>query len=92
VEGADTDLLRETVKLFCERLMGEEVDAICGAAYGERSEDRTNRRNGYRTRAWDTRIGTIDLAIPELREGRLLPRLAAQASPACRAGIRPGGL
>jgi hypothetical protein len=50
VEQADTDLLREMVKLFCERLMGEEADAICGAPYGERSEDRTNRRNGYRSR------------------------------------------
>jgi len=73
VEEADTDLLREMVKLFCERLMGEEVDAICGAPYGERSEDRTNRRNGYRTRAWDTRTGTIDLAIPKLREGSYFP-------------------
>ncbi len=46
VEQADTDLLREMVKLFCERLMAEEADAICGASYGERSEERTNRRNG----------------------------------------------
>jgi putative transposase len=72
VEGADTDLLREMVKLFCERLMGEEVDALWGC-YAERSEDRTNRRNGYRTRAWDTRTGTIDLAIPKLREGGYFP-------------------
>jgi hypothetical protein len=43
VERADTDLLREMVKLFCERVMGEEVDAICGASYGERSDERTNR-------------------------------------------------
>ena len=73
VEQADTDLLREMVKLFCERVMGEEVDAICGAPYGERSEERTNRRNGYRNRAWDTRTGTIDLAIPKLREGSYFP-------------------
>ena len=73
VEQADTDLLREMVKLFCGRLMGEEADAICGASYGERSEDRTNRRNGYRTRAWDTRTGTIDLAVPKLREGSYFP-------------------
>jgi hypothetical protein len=78
VEDADTDLLREMVKLFCERVMSEEADAICGAPYGERSEDRTNRRNGYRTRAWDTRTGTIDLAVPKLREG-ILPGLAARA-------------
>jgi transposase-like protein len=73
VEQADTDLLREMVKLFCERVMSEEVDAICGAPYGERSEDRTNRRNGYRSRAWDTRTGTIDLAVPKLREGSYFP-------------------
>jgi putative transposase len=73
VEQADTDLLREMVRLFCERVMGEEVDAICGAPYGERSEERTNRRNGYRSRAWDTRTGTIELAVPKLREGSYFP-------------------
>jgi transposase-like protein len=73
VEQADTDLLREMVRLFCERVMGEEVDAICGAPYGERSEERTNRRNGYRSRAWDTRTGTIDSAVPKPREGSYFP-------------------
>lgn len=73
VEQADTDLLRELVKLFCERVMSEEVDAICGAPYGERSEERTNRRNGYRARTWDTRTGTIDLAVPKVREGSYFP-------------------
>jgi putative transposase len=73
VERADTDLLREMVKLFCERVMGEEIDAICGASYGERSDERINRRNGYRSRAWDTRTGTIDLAVPKLREGSYFP-------------------
>ncbi len=73
VEQADTDLLREMVKLFCERVMSEEADAICGAPYGERSEERTNRRNGYRARAWDTRTGTMELAVPKLREGSYFP-------------------
>ena len=73
VEQADTDLLREMVKLFCERVMGEEADAICGAGYGERSDERVNRRNGYRGRAWDTRAGTIELALPKLREGSYFP-------------------
>ncbi|MEW5813768.1 MAG: IS256 family transposase [Actinomycetota bacterium] len=73
VEQADTDLLREMVKLFCERVMSEEADAICGAPYGERSEERTNRRNGYRSRPWDTRTGTIDLAVPKLRSGSYFP-------------------
>jgi transposase-like protein len=42
-------------KLFGERVMSEEVYAVCGAPYGERSEERTNQRNGHRSRAWDTR-------------------------------------
>jgi putative transposase len=73
VEEADTDLLREMVKLFVERVMGEEADAICGASYGERSEERTNRRNGYRSRPWNSRAGTIDLQLPKLREGSYFP-------------------
>jgi hypothetical protein len=43
----------------------------CGASFGERSAERTNRRNGYRERRWDTRAGTIELAIPKLREGAI---------------------
>jgi len=61
------------VKLFCEQLMGAQADAICGADYGERSAERVNRRNGYRERAWDTRAGTIELAVPKLREGSYFP-------------------
>ena len=67
LESADTDLLREMVRSFAEALMGAEADAVCGAPYGETSPDRVNGRNGYRTRRWDTRVGTIDLAIPKLR-------------------------
>jgi putative transposase len=73
LEGADADLLREMVKVFAEQLMGADVDALCGAGYGERSEDRTNRRNGYRERPWDTRAGTIALQVPKLREGTYFP-------------------
>jgi transposase-like protein len=69
LEDGNEDLLREMVKVFCQQLMGAEADALCGADYGERSPDRVNRRNGYRTRAWDTRAGTIALAVPKLREG-----------------------
>lgn len=43
------------VKGMAEALMDAEVDALCGAAHGERHPERTNRRNGYRERAWDTR-------------------------------------
>jgi putative transposase len=73
LEGADVDLLRKMVKVFAEQLMGADADALCGADYGERSPERVNRRNGYRERAWDTRAGTIALAVPKLREGTYFP-------------------
>jgi transposase-like protein len=53
--------------------MGAEADALCGAGYGERSADRVNRRNGYRERDWDTRVGSVELAVPKLREGSYFP-------------------
>jgi transposase-like protein len=71
--AASPDLMGSMVKAFAEALMGADVDAICGAEYGEISPDRTNRRNGYRTREWDTRAGTIELAIPKLRQGSYFP-------------------
>ncbi len=55
--------------------MGAEADVLCGAPYGGRSVERTNRRNGYRVCRWDMRVGSIDLKIPKLREGLLLPGL-----------------
>jgi transposase-like protein len=73
LEEADPDLLREIVRTFVQALMSAEADAICGAPYGERSEERTNRRNGYRERDWDTRAGTIELRIPKLRSGSYFP-------------------
>lgn len=73
LEEADADLLREMVRTFVQALMSAEADAVCGAAYGERSEERVNRRNGYRPRRWDTRVGTIDLQIPKLRRGSYFP-------------------
>jgi len=73
LETDDNDLLREMVRSFAEELMGAEADAICGAPYGEASPDRMNRRNGYRSRRWDTRTGSIDLKIPKLRAGSYFP-------------------
>ena len=57
------------VKTMAEARMSAEADAVCGAGYGERSEERLNRRNGYRERDWDTRAGTVELAMPKLRTG-----------------------
>ena len=70
---ASPDLLRELLTMFVNTLMSAEADAVCGAAYGTTSPDRTNRRNGYRPRSFDTRAGTLDLAIPRLRAGTYFP-------------------
>ena len=79
LQQAEPDLLRSMLTAFVQVLMSADADAVCGAEYGTRSPDRSNRRNGYRQREWDTRAGTIELAIPKLREGSLLPGLAARA-------------
>src|SRR5512143_1709382 len=71
--AASPDLLRAMLKTFVEALMGAEADALCGAGYGERSPERVNCRNGYRSRDWDTRAGTIEVAIPKLRAGSYFP-------------------
>jgi transposase-like protein len=73
LEQASPDLLRAMVQSFAEALLGAEADALCGASYGERSPQRVNRRNGYRERGWDTRVGTIELAVPKLCEGSYFP-------------------
>jgi transposase-like protein len=73
VEAADADLLREMISTFAGALMNAEVDALCGAGYGERTPERTNSRNGYRERTWDTRAGSVELAIPKLRTGSYFP-------------------
>lgn len=67
------DLLKGLVSQVVHELMDAEVDGICGAGFRERSEDRTNSRNGYRSRRWDTRAGSIDLNIPKLRKGSYFP-------------------
>jgi putative transposase len=70
---ADADLLRGMVQQMAEVLLSADASAACNAGYGERSPDRTNARNGYRTRQWDTRAGSIELAIPKLRRGSYYP-------------------
>ena len=73
LEQASPDLLREMVQTFAEALMGAEAEALCNAGYRERSPERTNSRNGYRDRDWDTRVGTMELAVPRLRAGSYFP-------------------
>src|SRR5688500_17798803 len=70
---ASPGLLRQMLTTFIDALMSAEADAVCGAEYGARSAERTNSRNGYRTRDFDTRTGTMEVAIPKLREGSYFP-------------------
>jgi len=70
---ASPDLLRELLGTFINTLVSAEADAVCGAEYGVVSPERTNRRNGYRHRDFDTRVGTVDVAIPKLRQGSYFP-------------------
>ena len=71
----DVDFLREALRVLVEGIMDAEVSARIGAEYGERSPERVTQRNGYRFRAWDTRVGTMELHIPKLREGSYFPSL-----------------
>ena len=71
--SASPDLLREMIAAFANAMMSAQADQVCGAGYGECSDQRVNRRNGYRAREWDTRVGTVELAIPKLREGSYYP-------------------
>jgi putative transposase len=71
--AASPDLPREMIKGFARRMMDAEVGQLCGAGYGEVTPERVNSRNGYRRREWDTRAGTVELAIPKLRQGSYYP-------------------
>jgi putative transposase len=72
-KGPDADLLRQMIQFVAQRLMDMDVETLCGAAYGERSTERANSRNGYRERVWETRAGTVDLKLPKLRSGSYFP-------------------
>jgi putative transposase len=58
---------------FIQALMSADADAVCGAPYGVGSTERTNSCNGYRSRDFDTRAGSVEVAIPKLREGSYFP-------------------
>ncbi len=71
----DVDFLREALQVLVEGIMEAEVSAQIGAEHGERNPERVTHRNGYRNRTWDTRVGTMELRIPKLREGSYFPSL-----------------
>lgn len=70
---ASPDLLLELLGTFINTLLSAEADALCGAEYGTLSPERVKRRNGYRHRDFDTRAGTLDVAVPKLRQGSYFP-------------------
>jgi transposase-like protein len=65
----DADFLRESVRALSQALMELEVEEHIGASRHERTPERTGRRNGYRDRQWDTRVGTVRLSVPRVRDG-----------------------
>ena len=75
LEEQDGDVLREGIRVLSQALMEAEVAASIGAERHERTGDRTGYRNGSRTRTWDTRVGTIELAIPKVTPGSYFPSL-----------------
>ncbi len=68
-----TDFLREGVKALAQGLMEAEVEGLVGAGRHERTSERRGHRNGYRDREWDTRVGTLELSVPRVREGGYIP-------------------
>lgn len=72
-QSPDADFLREMIGFAAQRLMDLEVQGLTGAEHGERSPERTNQRNGYRDRVWETRAGAVELRIPKLRKGSYFP-------------------
>src|SRR5436190_12962145 len=75
LEEQDGDVLREGIRVLSQALMETEVAGLIGAERHERTGERTAHRNGSRTRTWDTRMGTIELAIPKVRPGTYFPSL-----------------
>ncbi len=69
------DFLREGVRMLAQALMDLDVTQRLGAGRHERTPERTGQRNGYRDRQWDTRVGTIDLRVPRVRDSGYIPSL-----------------
>ena len=65
--------MRSMLQTIINELLSADADAVAGAEYGRPSPDRSAQRNGYRHRDLDTRVGTIDVAVPELRSGTYFP-------------------
>src|SRR5919201_2141086 len=75
LEQDDVDALREGIQVLAQWIMETEVSGQIGAGLYERNSERTAYRNGYRTRRWDTRVGTVELKIPKVTAGAYFPSL-----------------
>jgi putative transposase len=71
----DANFLKEGVRVLSQALMEVEVQEHVGAGRYERSAERTGQRNGYRERSWDTRVGTVELKVPRVRDSSYFPSL-----------------
>lgn len=70
---ASPDLMRQMLQTMINALLCADADAVAGAEWGKQSPNRTTQRNGYRHRDLDTRVGTVDVAVPKLRQGTYFP-------------------
>lgn len=71
----DAGFLKEGIRVLSQALMEMEVEEHVGAGRHERSPGRTGQRNGYRERNWDTRVGTVELKVPRVRDSSYFPSL-----------------
>jgi putative transposase len=78
LESEHGDVLRELLSDVIRQALDADVNALCNAEYGERSVDRSNSRNGYRSRPLETRLGSIDVEIPRVRKGSYYPNWLLQ--------------
>jgi transposase-like protein len=72
-KASDTEMLAGMLGFVADRLMSLDVELLCNAGPHERAEERTNHRNGYRERNWQTRAGSVALKVPKLRKGSYFP-------------------
>ena len=85
---ASPDLMRQMLTDFINQILSAQADSVCGADYATVSPQRTNTRNGYRHRRLDTRVGSLDIAIPKLRSGAFFPEwLLERRTRTCRFGV-----
>ena len=87
---ASPDLMRSLLQHVINALLSADADAVCGAQWGQQDPQRQAQRNGYRYRPLDTRVGTIDVAIPKLRSGTYFPEWLLQRRKRCETALITG--